>query len=657
MRFRLCLVLGCGWFGVLSTAAQAAWDELKVLSFNIHHGEGTDGRLDLVRVAEAMLRLDPDVVALQEADWGAWRTDGVDQLKVLAGLTGWEAAFGATMPFQGGQYGSAILSRYPLSERITRALPFRTGQEPRGLVVATVTPNNGLPPFRFVSTHWSHDREDVRLEQATQIGEWLGKNTEPLPLILAGDFNSRPAHAPMTALTNLGWTIHTGEPSMIDHVLTRSSDSWTLEKVEVVEDRVTSDHRPLLVTLRWTGVRHARLGAAGFPGTLMVMGSLEDTAMEAAREALAELSGETEKMLWLTKAVSLEALEQAKACLDAGGIVVGPRRLLMLVPGVRFELGEHGILTVSGRRVWATGKGGVKILLPASGNREAEEKVLEEGERADLTALRRATVERRWREPFPAAVGGVPLLTEGTLILAGGGGLPPEVLDRFFETGGGEEMRLAIVPISAPPPLRRPHWLEREAKRRGVAAVKVLDQRTPREVDDVEILTFLQEATAVWFGGGRQWRFVDAYEDTEAVRLFHGVLRRGGVIGGSSAGASIQAEYMVRGNPLGSWDMMAEGYERGFGFLPGAAVDQHFRQRNRFPDMTRLMREHPQLLGIGLDEGTALVVVESRGEVVGKGEVHVYDRRREMPGDGPDHLSLGAGAIFDLVDREIVRPR
>jgi cyanophycinase len=101
-------------------------------------------------------------------------------------------------------------------------------------------------------------------------------------------------------------------------------------------------------------------------------------------------------------------------------------------------------------------------------------------------------------------------------------------------------------------------------------------------------------------------------------------LRRGGIVGGSSAGASIQAEYMVRGSPLGNQEMMAEGYERGFGFLPGAAVDQHFTQRKRLPDMQAVMLTHPQLLGIGLDEGSAILVRGETAEVLGKNHAYFF---------------------------------
>jgi cyanophycinase len=105
----------------------------------------------------------------------------------------------------------------------------------------------------------------------------------------------------------------------------------------------------------------------------------------------------------------------------------------------------------------------------------------------------------------------------------------------------------------------------------------------------------------------------------------HQVLARGGVIGGSSAGASIQGDYMPRGDPMGNLNIIAEGYESGLGFLCGVAIDQHFAQRRRFKDMSLLMKTYPQLLGIGIDEGTAIIVKQSVAEVVGKGNVAFYD--------------------------------
>jgi cyanophycinase len=100
-----------------------------------------------------------------------------------------------------------------------------------------------------------------------------------------------------------------------------------------------------------------------------------------------------------------------------------------------------------------------------------------------------------------------------------------------------------------------------------------------------------------------------------------------------------------------------EGYERGLGFLPGVAIDQHFRQRGRFKDMTALMRTYPQYLGIGLDEATAIVVRGSTAEVVGRGEAHFYDAGRERAKDGPEHESLRDGAAYDLAARKVIRAK
>jgi cyanophycinase len=140
---------------------------------------------------------------------------------------------------------------------------------------------------------------------------------------------------------------------------------------------------------------------------------------------------------------------------------------------------------------------------------------------------------------------------------------------------------------------------------------------------------------------------VDVYLDSPAEKLMHEVLSRGGAIGGSSAGATIQGEYLVRGNPLGNMQMMAEGYERGFGFLKGVAIDQHFVKRNRFADMTAFKKAFPQVLGLGIDEGAALVVTGHTLEVVGLGQVCIYDVRQPAEGQ-PDYVAVKSGEKFDL---------
>jgi cyanophycinase len=246
----------------------------------------------------------------------------------------------------------------------------------------------------------------------------------------------------------------------------------------------------------------------------------------------------------------------------------------------------------------------------------------------------------------------VPEVAKGSLIIVGGGGMPADVTKKFIELAGGPDALIVVLPTANPDPLPPGDGEGAFFKRAGAKNVVVLPARTLAEVEDPKYLDVLKKAGGVWFGGGRQWRFVDAYEGTKAHEAFRDVLRRGGVIGGSSAGATIQGDYLCRGSPLGNLEMMCEGYERGLGFLPGVAIDQHFAQRNRFPDMTALMKAYPKLLGIGLDEATAIVVRGHVAEVMGKGEAHFYDRNKPVEEGKPDHESVKVGARYDLKERK-----
>ena len=183
-----------------------------------------------------------------------------------------------------------------------------------------------------------------------------------------------------------------------------------------------------------------------------------------------------------------------------------------------------------------------------------------------------------------------------------------------------------------------------------VKNITVLQQRWRDEVNGSVFKEALEKATGIWFGGGRQWRFVDAYENTKAVELFNAVLERGGIIAGSSAGASIQAEYMVRGDPLGNQVVMAEGYEHGLGFLKGVAIDQHLTQRGRLNDLRTVVKRFPQLLGIGLDESTGILVRNSRAQVLGKNAVFFLD-----PSSNSESR-LVEGQTYDLEKRQVTQP-
>ena len=189
-------------------------------------------------------------------------------------------------------------------------------------------------------------------------------------------------------------------------------------------------------------------------------------------------------------------------------------------------------------------------------------------------------------------------------------------------------------------------------QRAGAKNIKVIHANNRSEAGKPEILDVLKEAKGLWFCGGRQWRLVDSYLGTEAEKLMKEVVRRGGAVCGSSAGATIQGDYLVRGNPLGNTQMMWEGYERGFAFLKGVAIDQHFAQRNRFADMTELKKAFPQLIGLGIDENAAAIVSGHVMEVVGTSNVAVYDLEK-LPADGEkDYQLLKPGEFYDFTTRK-----
>lgn len=320
---------------------------------------------------------------------------------------------------------------------------------------------------------------------------------------------------------------------------------------------------------------------------------------------------------------------------------------------VGIGIDESTALVARGRSLEVVGASVATVMLGASEGHGAEEIVIKPGGQADLVALRRAARDRL-RPAFPPSAFADPKVEAGSLVIVGGGGVPKGVVERFVELAGGPDAMIVVVPTAD----ERPIDADDEQvggvgmlKAAGARRVGVLRGRTREEIETPKQVAMLKEAKGVWFGGGRQWRFVDAYEGTPVVGLFRDVLRRGGVIGGSSAGATIQGDYLVRGNPLGNTDMMARGYERGFAFLPGTAIDQHFAQRDRFADLAAVVDRFPQVLGIGIDESTALIVRGAVAEVVGDGATHFYDRR--TPG-APDHETVGAGGRYDLAARRVV---
>ena len=307
-----------------------------------------------------------------------------------------------------------------------------------------------------------------------------------------------------------------------------------------------------------------------------------------------------------------------------------------------------------GRTISVVGSGEVTVILAASAHKPMREYRVKEGRLLDLTQLRRAARDRLAN--FPAASAGVPDVPNGSLVIVGGGGMPDEIVAKILELAGGPDAKIVVLPTA-----NTPERADREGKpsyfvKAGAKKITVLKAQGPEELSRPEAIQALKEADCVWFGGGRQWRFVDAYAGTPALELFHDVLRRGGVIAGSSAGASIQGEYLARADAITNRLIMAEGYERGFNFLPGTAIDQHFTQRKRFNDLGRLVSTYPQYLGIGIDEATAIVVRGQVAEVIGRNRVHFFNANETSDDTPVPYESLSAGTLYDLANRQRLRP-
>ena len=243
----------------------------------------------------------------------------------------------------------------------------------------------------------------------------------------------------------------------------------------------------------------------------------------------------------------------------------------------------------------------------------------------------------------------------GSLVVVGGGPVGREIITRFLELAGGPSAPIVLIPTAiGDSAYAQDCACARILREAGATNVTVLHAPTSQRADEASFVEPIRRAAGVWFPGGRQWRLANAYLGTRTERELHALLDRGSVIGGTSAGASIQASYLVRGAPEGNAVVMAPGHEQGFGFLRNAAVDQHVSARGRHGDLPLVLAKHRELLGIGLDESTAIVVQRDTFSVVGASKVFVYGGR-DAPDSGRVYRSLGSGDRYDLRARRIVR--
>lgn len=252
---------------------------------------------------------------------------------------------------------------------------------------------------------------------------------------------------------------------------------------------------------------------------------------------------------------------------------------------------------------------------------------------------------------------------KGTLVIQGGGSAEGTgIYETFVNLAGGVDAKIIIIPTAGGNRSADGKLIDYQEdrivalwKKLGLTNVHMLHTADPKVADTEAFAATLRDAKGVWFNGGRQWNCVDSYAHTLTEKEFHNVLARGGVIGGSSAGATIQGDYLVRGAVSGSEVVMAPEpeHQHGFAFLRRSAIDQHINTRLRWDDIIPVIKKYPNLLGIGLSEGTAIVVTGDRFQVIGKWKVAVHDNTRAyQPWEKPYYV-LSVGDVYNMKTRSI----
>ena len=262
---------------------------------------------------------------------------------------------------------------------------------------------------------------------------------------------------------------------------------------------------------------------------------------------------------------------------------------------------------------------------------------------------------------------------KGSLLIIGGNvGSTASVWNKFTELAGGKEKAkiVVITAASGDSAAFDQKDVEEIKKQTGIPNVVLLHTRDLKEANSEKFVAPLRDATGVYFVGGRQWLIADSYLNTLTHQAFLDLLNRGGVIAGSSAGATIQGSFLWRGDTKGA-DILIGDHTQGLGFLKNSAIDQHLLKRNREFDLVNLIKAAPQLIGIGLDEATAILVQGDTLQVIGKSYVAIYDyntiirseNRSSGSGSSLEDPAASAGPFFflsegqryDLKNRKVIQ--
>jgi cyanophycinase len=232
----------------------------------------------------------------------------------------------------------------------------------------------------------------------------------------------------------------------------------------------------------------------------------------------------------------------------------------------------------------------------------------------------------------------------------------PDIYARFIEAAGGPNALIVIVPTAGGDSVYgQDESTTRGWKQNGAKNLYVYHTTDRKVADSDEFTAVLAKAGGIWFDGGRQYHLVDSYAGTKSEKGFMSVLERGGVIGGSSAGSAILADFLVRGAPSNNNFILDDpSHEKGFGYLRGAANDMHVVARERLPDLAdSILPKYPNLLGLSEDEGTVLWVKGDTATVLGRDKAFVYGGKDQNDAGKP-FITLYPGDKYNLGSRHVM---
>jgi cyanophycinase len=254
----------------------------------------------------------------------------------------------------------------------------------------------------------------------------------------------------------------------------------------------------------------------------------------------------------------------------------------------------------------------------------------------------------------------------GALVISGGAETTTEIYKRFIELAGGPDSLILVVPTSGGADkyddtcdcLR---WL----KLAGATNLKLLHTTERAVANSDAFVEPIRKARGIWFAEGNSWRYQDAYLDTKVQSEVMALLARGGVVGGGSAGARIQSDYLPYRSPEPSTRAIPKSrWRSGFALVRNVIIDPHVLARNRQFDLIGMVKAHPNMLGIGIDEDAAIVVRGDRFEVIGNSYAIIYDNQRQIAPESGETLRttgglfymLRPGDSYDMQSRRASRP-